>query len=81
MLCLDMRGADNIGSARIDHNQLGGRPSVLTAKPPFHSAGKNGVAVGGICANDQNDVAFLNTVKILRTRAGAKGCFQTIARW
>ena len=75
VLRLNMRGTDKIGAARINDNQLG-----PLAQPPLHPAGKDGVTVRRVGADDEDDVCVLYAVKILRARRRPKGRFQTIAR-
>ena len=80
MLRLDMRRAHDIGPARVDDDKLCAGAAILSAQTAFHPAGENGVAIGGVRTNDQDDIAVFDAVKILRPRAGAKGGFEAISR-
>ena len=79
MLRLNMWRAHNVGTAGIDNDQLCTGASILPAQAAFHPAGKNGVTIGGVCTNNQDDIAVLNTVKILRAGAGTKSGFEAIS--
>ena len=80
MLRLDMRRADNVGAARVDDDQLCRRATILPAQPAFHPAGKNRMAIGRIGPDNQDDIAILNTVKILCSCAGSECGFQSVSR-
>ncbi len=80
MLRLDMRRTHDVGAARVDNDQFCTRASILAAQAALHSAGKDRMAVGRVRADNQDDIAVLDTVEILRSGARAKRCFQAIAR-
>ena len=79
VLRLDMRRTDNVGTARVDDDQLSARAPILSAQTALHPAGKYRVSVGGVGPDDQDDVGIFDAIKILRSRAGAKGCFEAVS--
>jgi hypothetical protein len=64
----------HVDPARVDDDQL-----CPFAQPLLHTAGEDRVPIGGIGPDDQDDVGILDTVEILRARAGAKCLGQAIA--
>ena len=70
---LDMRRFNEINAARVSDNQLGPRAQAL-----FHARGKNGMAVGRIRANHENNIRLFNRFEILRARRGAESLVQAI---
>jgi hypothetical protein len=74
ILRLDMRHAHDVGAPRIDHDQLG-----AGAQPLLHARGEDRVRVGRIGADDQDHVALVDRVEILRARRSAEGGLEAIA--
>ncbi len=70
----DMGGANDVGSARIDHDQFGAGAQAL-----LQSRSEHRMAVGRIGADDHHDVGMLDGIEILGAGGGAEGARQTIA--
>lgn len=70
-----MRRAHNIRAARVDHDQFGTLPEAT-----FDPAGKDRMTIGRVRADDQDHVALLDTVEVLRARRCSEGGLETIAR-
>ena len=70
---LDMRRADDVGAARIDHDELG-----ALAQAAFQPAGEDGMAIGRIGADDDDDVSGHHAVEILGAGRGAEGGLQAV---
>jgi hypothetical protein len=56
----DMRRADQVDAARVRDDELGS-----LAQTAFHLRGKHRMTIGGIRADDENDVGFHHRIEIL----------------
>jgi len=75
VLRLDMGALYDIGAAGIDDDQF--RPLTQTL---FQTAGKDGMAIGGVRANEDDNIGMFDGIEILGACRCAKGLTQTIAR-
>jgi hypothetical protein len=69
----DMRRANEIDAAGIDDDEL-----RALAQPLLHARGEDGVAVGRVGADQQNDIRLLDAVEILRAGRGAEGLAEAV---
>ena len=74
VVCLDVRGAHEINSPGICHNQLGSLPQSA-----LHLGGEHRMSLGRIRANHQDDIRVEYRVEGLRPGRLAEGRFQAVA--
>lgn len=72
---VDMRRMHEVGTARIDDDDLG-----ALAKTALHAAAEHGMRVGGVGADEQHHVRVHHAVEILRAGRGAEGLREAVAR-
>src|SRR3546814_12739611 len=70
----DMRRFHQVDAARIDDEQL-----RALAQTPFHPACEDRMAIGGVCADDKDNVRLADAVEILRAGRRSEGGLQPIA--
>ncbi len=71
---LHVRRLHEVNAPRIDDDELG-----ALAQPPLHLRREHRVCVGGIRANDHDDVGMFHGIEVLRAGGGSKGCLHAIA--
>ena len=70
-----VRRIHEIDFARVDHDEPGALPDAL-----FHARPENGVAVGRVGADDQNDIAFFDGLEALCAGRFTQRLLETITR-
>src|SRR3546814_14984989 len=70
----DMRRFHQVDASRIDDDQL-----RALAQTPFHPACEDRMAIGGVCADDKDNVRLADAVEILRAGRRSEGGLQPIA--
>jgi hypothetical protein len=73
LLGRDVRRAHEVDAPRIGDDELG----PLT-QAPLHLRSEYRVAVGGVCADDENHVGFHHRIEVLRAGGLAQRIFQSI---
>ncbi len=68
---LDVGRADDLGAARVDHDELG-----ALAEPALHPGGEDGVRLGRVRPDHDDDVAAVDRLEVLRAGRGAEGLLQ-----
>ena len=74
VLRLDMRGADDVDAARIDHDQFGACAQTL-----LHARREHRMRIGRVGADDHHHVGVFDRIEILRAGRGAEGGGEAVA--